>query len=141
VYFGLRIFEDLAKSVDPLIRRGKMKKLKEDLSCLAKDLKRLQRKTEQMAKRLGRLEMTQRVKKKGKPAKKVVPKKRAIRKSRQATGIDTVFNIIKRNRKGVGTDTLKRKTGFDQIRIFNTINALKRKGMIRNVGRGVYIKA
>jgi hypothetical protein len=139
--FVLEIFEDLAEIVGPLIRREKMKKLKEDLDGLTKDLKRLQKKTEQMAKRLGKLEVTQRAKTTGKTAKKVVPKKRPIRKPGQATGIDIVFNIIKRSRKGVGTDTLKRKTGFDQIKVFNTINALKRKGMIKNAGRGVYVKA
>jgi len=137
----LRIFEDLAERVDPLIRREKMRKLKKDLDSLTKDLKRLQKKTEQMAKRLGKLEVTQRAKTRGKTAKKVAPKKRPIRKPGQATGIDIVFNIIKRSSKGVGTDTLKRKTGFDQIKVFNTINALKRKGMIKNAGRGVYVKA
>jgi hypothetical protein len=118
-----------------------MKKLKKDLVSVAKDLKGLQKKTEQMAKRLGKIEMSQGAQTRRKTAKKVVPKKGPTRKARQRTGIDIVFNIIKKSRKGVGTDTLKRRTGFDQVRVFNTINALKRKGMVKNAGRGVYVKA
>ena len=118
-----------------------MRQLKKDLDGLTKDLKRLQKKTEQMAKRLGKLERTQKAKTRSKTAKKVVRKKRPSRKAVQRTGIDLVFNIIKRSRKGVGTDTLKSKTGFDPVKVFNTINALKRKGMIRSAGRGVYVKA
>ena len=118
-----------------------MKQLKEDLHGLTKDLKRLQKKTEQMAKRLRKLEMSQRAKTKGKAAKKVVTKKRPGKKSVQPTGIDLVFRIIKRSKKGVGTDKLKMETGFDQIKIFNTINALKTKGIIKSAGRGIYMKA
>ncbi|MEJ2657195.1 MAG: hypothetical protein P8012_08350 [Desulfobacterales bacterium] len=127
-----------------------MKQLKKDLDGLTKDLKRLQKKTEQMAKRLRKLEMSQRAKTKGKAAKKVVTKKRPGKKSVQKrpgkksvqpTGIDLVFSIIKRSKKGVGTDKLKMETGFDRIKVFNTINALKTKGMIKSAGRGIYMKA
>ena len=118
-----------------------MKQLKKDLDGLTKDLKRLQKKTEQMVKRLGKIEMAQQQKTRGKASKKVVSKKPPAEKSVQPTGIDLVFSIIKRSKKGVGTDKLKRETGFDQIKIFNTINALKRKGMIKNAGRGIYVKA
>jgi ElaB/YqjD/DUF883 family membrane-anchored ribosome-binding protein len=118
-----------------------MKQLKKDLDRLTKDLKRLQKKTEQMARRLGKIEMAQQQNTRRKAAKKVVTKKRPRKKPEQPTGIDLVFSIIKRSRKGVGTHKLKRETGFDQIRIFNTINALKRKGMVKSAGRGVYVKA
>jgi septal ring factor EnvC (AmiA/AmiB activator) len=119
-----------------------MKQLKKDLDAVTKDLKRLQKRTEKMAKRLAKMEITQKkAKTRRKAAKKAAPKKRALRKAGQRTGIDVVFNIIKRSKKGVGTDTLRRKTGFDRIKVFNTINALKRKGMIKNVGRGIYVKA
>jgi predicted RNase H-like nuclease (RuvC/YqgF family) len=122
-------------------KERKMKQLKKDLERLTKDLKNLQKKTEQMAKKVGKLGMTQGPKTRKKTAKKVARKKRPSRKAAQPTAIDLVFSIIKRSKKGVGTDTLKRKTGFDQVKVFNTINALKRKGMIKNAGRGVYIKA
>ena len=119
-----------------------MKQLKKDLDGLTRDLKRLQKKAEKMTKRLGKMEISQqKVKTRRKTAKKEVAKKRPARKAGQPTGIDVVFDIIKRSRKGVGTDTLKRKTGFDQVKVFNTINALKRKGMVKNAGRGVYVKA
>jgi hypothetical protein len=119
-----------------------MKQMKKDLDGVTKDLKRLQKRTEKMAKRLAKMEIAQqKAKTRGKTAKKAAPKKRPVRKAGQPTGIDRVYNIIKRSKKGVGTDTLKRKTGFDRIKVFNTINALKRKGMIKNAGRGIYVKA
>jgi hypothetical protein len=91
--------------------------------------------------RLGKIEMAQQQKTRGKAAKKFVSKKGPAKQSAQPTGIGLIFSIIKRSRKGVGTDTLRRKTGFDRIKIFNTINALKRKKMIKSAGRGVYVKA
>jgi hypothetical protein len=94
-----------------------------------------------MAKRLGKIELAQQQKTCGKAAKKFVSKKRPAKKSVQPTGIDLVFSIIKTSKKGVGTDTLRRETGFDRIKIFNIINALKRKRMIKNAGRGIYVKA
>lgn len=118
-----------------------MKQLKKDLDGLTKDLKRLQKKTEQMARRLGKIEMAQQRNTGRRAAKKIVSKKPPAKKSVRPTGIDLVFSIIKRRKKGVGTDRLKRETGFDQIKIFNTINALKRKGMIKNAKRGIYVKA
>ena len=112
-----------------------MKQLKKDLKAVAKSLKQLTRKTDQMAKRLDKLAKVPAAKKpKKRPAKRVAVKKRA-----KATAIDTVYSIIKKSKKGVNAATLKKKSGFENKKIWNNINMLKVKGKIKSVKRGVYV--
>jgi hypothetical protein len=108
-----------------------MKQLKKDLESMLKDLKALTQKSEKIAKKLDMLEKTKRSKK---AVSKATPK---------VTGIDTVFEIIKRSRskKGVSTGMLKEKTGFDEKKLWNIINRLRRQGKIKSPKRGVYVKA
>jgi len=111
-----------------------MKQLKDDLQAVSKSLKQLTRKTEQMAKKMDRLEKLQSVKTKVKPAKKGATKKPA-----KSTAIDTIMEVITRSRKGVDIATLKRKTGFDNKKIYNVIDRLKRQGKIKSARLGVYV--
>ena len=111
-----------------------MKQLKKDLQVVSKSLKQLTRKTEQMAKKMDRFEKSQPARAKAKPAKKIVTKKPAKR-----AAIDTILGIIKRGRKGVDITTLKKKTGFDNKKIYNVIDRLKRQGKIKRTGLGVYV--
>ena len=111
-----------------------MKQLKKDLQAVSKSLKQLTRKTEQMAKKMDKLEKSQSAKAKAKPAKKRVTKKPAKR-----TAIDTILGVIKRGRKGADITTLKKKTGFDNKKIYNVIDRLKRQGKIKRTGLGVYV--
>ena len=116
-----------------------MKEFKSDLKAVTKLLTQLTQKTEQMMKRLEKLDKAQTVK--AKPVRKAVIKKLSKKEAAQPTGIDLIFGIIKKSKKGVGTETLKKKTGFDQKKVWNTINLLKRKGMVKSGGRGTYVKA
>jgi hypothetical protein len=131
-----------------------MKQLKNDLQAISKTLNELTRKTEQMAKRLEKLEKAD-VAKTPKPGakgagKKVVKKpakagakaagNKVVKKPAKATAIDTIFSIIKKSRKGVDAATLRKETGFDNKKVWNHINILKMKGKIRSVERGVYVK-
>jgi hypothetical protein len=87
-----------------------------------------------MAKSLEKLEKTSAAK---------TPKagaKAAAKKPAKVTAIDTLFAIIKKSRKGVDAATLRKKTGFDNKKVWNHINILKMKGKIRSVERGVYVK-
>ena len=111
-----------------------MKQLKKDLNALSKTLGQLTRKTEQIAKRLDKVEKAQTAKARKKAVKKKVPKK-----MRKATAIDTVFSIVRKSRKGVNTTTLKKETGFDEKKVWNMINILKRQGKVKSAGRGVYV--
>lgn len=120
-----------------------MKQLKKDLNSAMKELRALTRKTEQMAKRLAKLEKSQASKKpraKKSKARVKVNKKKVAKKPAKATAIDTVFAIIKSSKKGVDPTTLRKKTGFDKKKVWNNINVLKKKGKIKSVGRGVYVK-
>ncbi|MBW1799481.1 MAG: hypothetical protein JRJ85_02015 [Deltaproteobacteria bacterium] len=121
-----------------------MKQLKKDLKEVSKALIQLTRKTEQMAKRLDSLEKARTTK--AKPAKKVVAKKKAVakkevvRRAKEPTAIGSVLKIIKASKKGVDTATLKKKTGFDEKKVYNCIFILKRKGMVKSAQKGIYVK-
>jgi hypothetical protein len=51
-----------------------------------------------------------------------------------------VFGIIERNKGGVNTNTLKKRTGFDDKKIWNIINRLKQQGKVKSAKTGVYVK-
>jgi len=114
-----------------------MKQLKKDLDTLLKEFKTLTRKTEGMVKKLDMLGKAKAAKK---PKAKAKVQKKAVPKKTKTTAIDTVFSIIKKSRKGVDAGTLKKKTGFDNKKVWNNINMLKVKGKIKSVSRGVYVK-
>ena len=75
------------------------------------------------------------------PAKKVAPKKATSKKVAPATAADTVLAIIKRYKKGVDVSTLMGKTGFNRRKIYDNAKVLKKRGKIKSVGTGVYLKA
>ncbi len=113
--------------------------LKADLQELEKSLKQLVRKTEQMGKRLNKLEkapVPKKLRTKPKAAKKLVPQKPA-----EETATDKVLGIIKRNKKTVDTATLKKKTGFKDNKIWAILARLKKQGKIKSARKGVYEKA
>ena len=80
---------------------------------------------------------------KAKPARKAPakPKKKAVpKKEKPATAVDTVLGIINRSKKGVDTDTLVEKTGYDKKKVANLVYKLKKQGKIKSEGKGVYLK-
>lgn len=115
-----------------------MKQLKKDLKAAMKGINALTRKTEQLAKQLDKLEKAPTPRKPKARAK--VTKKKVAKKPAKATAIDTVFAIIESSKTGADTDTLKKKTGFKNKKVWNNINMLKKKGKIKSVARGVYVK-
>ncbi|MCD4788028.1 MAG: hypothetical protein K8R09_07400 [Desulfobacterales bacterium] len=56
------------------------------------------------------------------------------------TVIDSVFEVIKRSRKGATIVNLKEKTGFDSRQLSNALYKLSKRGMIVSKTRGVYMK-
>jgi len=120
-------------------------KLKKDLQAVNKDLKALSKKVDKMIVAAGKLEKPKVVKKekvvKAKPIKKIAAKKPVARKVAKVTAADTVFGFIKRYRKGVVVSTLMKKTGFNKRKIYNNVKVLTKRGKIKSVGRGVYVKA
>ena len=128
-----------------------MKKLKQDLIAVNKELKALVKKTESLMKSVGKIEKVQAVKpKKASPKKAIKPK--AVKKvaakigptkkrSGKPTDTDKVLNIIKRSKKGVTTQILMKKTGFDAKKIANMVFRATKMGKIKSVSKGVYVGA
>jgi len=68
-------------------------------------------------------------------------KRPAQRPPKKISAICTVEKIIRRSRKGIDIASLKQKTGFDERKIYNALQRLKKQGKIKNVSRGVYLRA
>ncbi len=121
------------------------KNLLKELKAVNKDLKTLSKKIDKMIVAAGKIEKPKVVKKakavKPKPIKKVTVKKPAAKEGTKVTTADTVLRIINRYRKGVGTATLMKKTGYNQKKIANIVFKLSKQGKITSVGMGVYVKA
>jgi hypothetical protein len=124
------------------VRRRGMKELKRDLKGLSKLLNQLGRKTEQMAKRIDKLEATRPAKKRrAKTAVKTKAAKRSVsKKAVKTTAVGSVLDIITESKKGVDTATLSKKTGFESKKIWNVINSLKAQGKVKSAAKGVYVR-
>ena len=124
-----------------------MNNLKKNLQSVNKDLKALAKKVDGIIIAIDKLEKPKATKKskvksvKAKTVKKTPVKKAAVKKAAPATAVDTVLAIIKRSKKGVGTVTLMKKTGYNQKKISNLVFKLKKQGKIKSVGKGVYVSA
>ena len=123
-----------------------MKKLQDLLKSISKSLVALSKQVEKISKQAGRLQPA----KPAKPAKKKAPAKKAktssSKNSKKAVGgkhmtvIDSIFEVIKRSRKGATIVNLKEKTGFDSRQLSNALYKLSKRGMIVSKTRGVYMK-
>ncbi|HBF43844.1 MAG TPA: hypothetical protein DDW42_09525 [Desulfobacteraceae bacterium] len=130
-----------------------MKILRRDLQSIVKSLKALTQKTEKIAANLAKIEkyQVQKVSKEKasavkRPARKTTAKKTTLKRTaaKKAIGVsatDTVLAIINRNKKGLNTTAIKNRTGFNDKKIWNIINRLKKGGKIKSSGRGIYLKA
>ena len=131
-----------------------MKKLKNDLKAVAKQLAALTRKTEGMANKVAKLEKAQakanpkkaaakkalqarKTKAKAKTARKAVSKKKAA----SQTATDQVLNIIKRSKNGVDVAALMKKSGLAEKTIRNVLFRVGKQNKIKRAGRGVYVGA
>jgi len=126
--------------------------LKKDLQTVNKELDALVKKTESLLKAVDKLDKPKAAKKpKAKPAKtkavkktsikKVAVKKTAPKKAAPATAADTVLTIINRSKKGVNSETLVKKTGYNQKKISNLVYKLRKQGKIKSPEKGIYVKA
>jgi len=88
-------------------------------------------------------------------AKKAAPKKKAVKKAAPAkkspgakkktaakgsTVLDTVFDVIKRSKKGASIAMLKEKTQLNPRQLSNALYKLSTREKIAAVSRGVYKK-
>jgi len=104
-----------------------MKNLKKDLQVVNKDLNALSKKIEKLIAAAGKPEKPKAAK--AKPAKKTASKKTAAK-----TAPATILEIIKRSKKGVDLETLKKKTGFNNKKISNNHAYPVNTGLSDSVG-------
>jgi hypothetical protein len=110
------------------------------VKSLVKGLKLLTAEAEKMERIVVKLEKKQTPKPKAKAKRKTTKKAPAAKRSAKATDQDRVLEVIRRNKKGVTTAQIKKKTDFGDRKIWSVINRLKRQGMVKSAGRGVYVK-
>jgi lambda repressor-like predicted transcriptional regulator len=137
-----------------------MKKIKAQLKTLSKSLATISKQVEKITNQVDKLKAP----KKAAPAKKAVAKKKAAKKkavakkkvakkkvvkkaaakkvapAKQVTMLDTVFNVIKRTKKGVTVTQLREKTKLDSRQLSNALYKLTKKGVIQTKSRGLYVK-
>jgi hypothetical protein len=104
-------------------------KIKKELVKISKDLEKISREIQKLTSSI--------TKEKGKAQKASIPKPVAQSKGKKS-GTQTVLDMIRKSKKGIGTGTLIKKTGFDGKKIHNTLFKALKEGKIERVGRGVY---
>ncbi len=132
-----------------------MKKFKDQLKVISKSIASLSKQVEKIINQIDKLQpkKTAPAPKKAAPKKKVAvkkapaPKKTAPKKkvavkkapTKQLTVIDTVFNAIKKTRKGVTVAQLKEKTDLNSRQLSNALYKLSKRGKIEPKSRGLYV--
>ena len=122
-----------------------MKKIKDPLKTIAKSLLSLSKKVEKIAKQADALMPA----KPATAAKKTVAKKTAAKKKppaakvappKQLAVLDSVFDSIKRAKKGVTVAQIKEKLDLNAKQLSNALYKLSKKGKIEAKSRGLYFK-
>jgi len=116
-----------------------MKQIIKDLEVVNKELKALIRKSESIEKKIAKIEKasTKKIKVKVKPR---ATQKAVAKKAKKISIPNTVFGVMKRSKKSFDADTLTKKTGLRKQQVHDALHKLKKRGMIKSVGRGVYVK-
>ena len=142
-----------------------MKKVKDPLKTIAKSLLSLSMKVEKIAEKVDALRpvkpapaakktVAKKAVAKKAVAKKAVAKKPAEKKPaekkkppaaktsppKQLTVLDTVFDSIKKTKKGVTVAQLKENLGLNAKQLSNALYKLSKKGKIEPKSRGLYFK-
>lgn len=112
--------------------------LKKDLQAISKELNALTKKIEGMVIAVDKPKKPAASKKKvqAKPIKKTGAKKTA-----GLSSIDTVQQIINRNKKGIDVAGIKQRTGYKDRKVYDIVKTLKKRGKIKAEQRGIYLKA
>ena len=113
---------------------------KKGLDVLAQGIKDMQKLLDNLEESRGRETSRKGAKAKLRTGKKAPARKTvAKRKSLNTTATDAVLTVIKGNGKGVTTEQIKKKTGFEETKIRGIVSRLKQQNKIRNKVRGVYV--
>jgi len=135
-----------------------MKKVQTQIKAIAKNLSTLATKLEKLnaqltaqpakkapAKKKAAAKPKKKVATKAKATKATKAKKTVAKKTKaadsKATVLDNVLDVISKSRKGATIANLKAKTKLESRQLSNALYKLSKKGMIKTVSRGVYVKA
>ncbi len=116
-----------------------MKQLGKDIKVVNKGLKALIRKTESIEKKIAMIEKAPTKKRKVK-VKARATKKAVAKKAKKISIPDNVFGVMKRSKKSFDADMLTKKTGLKKQQVNDALFKLKKTGMVKSVGRGVYVR-
>ena len=113
-----------------------MKKLESELKAVSKSLAALTQKVEKLVQQATQAQ----------PAPKAAPARKAPAKKTRAvaaggkTVLDSVYDVIKRTKKGVTVAQLKQKTSLNGRQLSNALYKLSKKGQVYAKSRGLYAK-
>lgn len=112
-----------------------MKKLQNDLKSISKSLTALAEKVEKLSQQAATAQ----------PAATAASKKAPVKKAKAAaaggkTVLDTVYDVIRRTKKGVTVAQLKQKTNLDARQLSNALYKLSKKNQVYAKSRGLYVK-
>lgn len=132
-----------------------MKKVQTQIKSIAKNLSTLAARLEKLNEQLTPAPAKKAPTKKkaaAKPKKKAATKakttkakKTTAKKTKAAAGkgtvLENVLDVISKSRNGANIATLKSKTKLESRQLSNALYKLSKKGLIKTVRRGVYVKA
>ena len=115
-----------------------MKNLQSQLKTVSRSLAALSKQVEKLSNQIQKPQAV----KKAAAKKPVAAKKTSAKKVAPAGGktvLDTVFDVIKRSKKGVSVAQLKTKTQLDARQLSNALYKLSKKGEVYAKSRGLYV--
>jgi predicted Rossmann fold nucleotide-binding protein DprA/Smf involved in DNA uptake len=117
------------------------------LKSIAKHLAALSTKVEKLSKQVDKGLTAKKTASKSTKAKPKVTKAAPVKKVKTVkadkgeTVLNSVFDVIKRSRKGISIAQLKEKTDLNPRQLSNALYKLTKKGSIKSMSRGIYTKA
>jgi predicted Rossmann fold nucleotide-binding protein DprA/Smf involved in DNA uptake len=132
-----------------------MKKVQTQIKTIAKNLSSLAEKLEKLNDQLAAQPAKAapaKSKAAAKPKKKAASKAKAPKTKKAAakpapaaagkgTVLENVLDVIAKSKNGADIANLKSKTNLESRQLSNALYKLSKKGMIKTVSRGVYVKA
>ena len=113
-----------------------MKKLQNQLKSVSKSLAALSKQVEKLSRQVGQAQATA----KAAPARKAPAGKMTAEAKGGKTVLDTVYEVIRRSKKGETVSQLKVKTNLDARQLSNALYKLSKKGQVYAKSRGLYVK-
>ena len=117
------------------------------LKSIAKHLAALSMKVEKLSKQVDKGLAAKKTASKSTKAKPKVTKAAPVKKVKTVkvdkgeTVLNSVFDVIKKSRKGISIAQLKEKTDLNPRQLSNALYKLTKKGSIKSTSRGIYAKA